>query len=73
MAEYFFKRYELKYLLDENQYNAVKREIEKRLSPDVYGKTSIQSIYYDTENFRLVRESIEKPVFKKNCGFGVTI
>lgn len=65
MAEYFFKRYELKYLLGESQYEAVKSEIEKRLSPDEYGKTSIQSIYYDTENFRLVRESIEKPVFKE--------
>ena len=32
---------------------------------DEYGKTSIASLYYDTPNFRLIRNSIEKPEFKE--------
>ena len=32
---------------------------------DKYGKTSIQSLYYDTPNSRLIRESLDKPDFKE--------
>ena len=32
---------------------------------DEYGHTSIASLYYDTPDSRLVRESLEKPVFKE--------
>ena len=64
MISYVFKRYELKYLLTQEQYLKVRDEIEKRLSPDVFGKTVIQSLYFDTADDRLVRASNEKPVFK---------
>lgn len=65
MISYVFKRYELKYLLTRAQYEAVKSEISSRLSPDVFGKNTVQSLYLDTDDFRLVRESLEKPVFKE--------
>lgn len=65
LISYVFKRYELKYLLTQEQYLKVRDEIEKRLSPDVFGKTVIQSLYYDTADDRLVRASAEKPVFKE--------
>ncbi len=65
LISYVFKRYELKYLLTQEQYLKVRDEIEKRLSPDVFGKTVIQSLYYDTADDRLVRASNEKPVFKE--------
>ena len=65
MVSYVFKRYELKYLLTRAQCEAVKSEISSRLSPDVFGKNTVQSLYLDTDDFRLVRESIEKPVFKE--------
>lgn len=65
MISYVFKRYELKYLLDEKQYISVKDEIKKRLSPDVFGKNTVQSLYYDTPDNRLIRASIEKPIFKE--------
>lgn len=32
---------------------------------DSYGETTIQSLYYDTDDYRLVRTSIEHPVFKE--------
>lgn len=65
MISYVFKRYELKYLLTRAQCNAVKSEIASRLAPDIFGKNTVQSLYLDTDDFRLVRESIEKPVFKE--------
>lgn len=65
MISYVFKRYELKYLLTRAQCDAVKSEIASRLSPDIFGKNTVQSLYLDTDDFRLVRESIEKPVFKE--------
>ena len=65
MINYVFKRYELKYALTYNQYLAVLPEIKKRLTSDKFGLITIQSLYYDTENYRLIRESIERPAFKE--------
>ena len=65
MADFVFKRYELKYLLSFEQYLAVRAEIKKRLSPDKFGVNTVQSLYLDTDDYRLIRESVEKPVFKE--------
>ena len=65
MVGYVFKRYELKYLLSGRQYAAVASVISERLHPDEYGETTIQSLYYDSDDFRLVRASIEKPIYKE--------
>lgn len=65
LISYVFKRFELKYLLTAEQYRAARSAVESRLSPDAFGKTTIQSLYYDTPDDRLVRSSIEKPVFKE--------
>lgn len=65
MVGYVFKRYELKYLLSDRQYAAVASVISERLRPDEYGETTIQSLYYDSDDFRLVRASIEKPIYKE--------
>lgn len=65
MVDYVFKRYELKYLLSKEQYYTVKSEVEKRLLPDRFGENTVQSLYYDTDDYRLIRTSIEKPLFKE--------
>ena len=65
MSVNVFKRYELKYILSPKQYSAIKGEIAKRLYPDVFGESAIQSLYYDTDDFRLIRASVEKPIFKE--------
>lgn len=65
MIGYVFKRYELKYILDSAQYAAIKAEIAKRLSPDEFGRNTVQSLYYDTPDNRLIRASMEKPAFKE--------
>lgn len=60
-----FKRYEYKYLLTAEQYFAVLSELDKHMIADKHGKSTIQSLYYDTDNFLLVRRSLEKPNYKE--------
>jgi len=60
-----FKRYELKYLLTRAQKKAVLEAISPHMSLDRYGRTTIRNIYFDTEHYRLIRRSIEKPLYKE--------
>ncbi len=60
-----FKRYELKYLLNPEQKAALKEAMEDHMKLDEYGRTTIRNIYYDTPSFRLIRHSLDKPVYKE--------
>ena len=60
-----FERYELKYFLTKSQKNALLKEIEGRMWLDQYGRTTIRNIYYDTDSFRLIRDSLDHPVYKE--------
>ncbi len=60
-----FKRYELKYVLRQEQYEALCRLMQAHMTLDDYGKHEIHNIYFDTEDFLLVRRSIEKPCYKE--------
>ena len=60
-----FRRYEMKYLLTDQQLEAVLAAMEPYMAPDKYGLTTIRNIYFDTENYRLIRRSIEKPLYKE--------
>ena len=60
-----FKRYEIKYLMTHSQRDAVLEAMEPYMSMDAYGHSSIRNIYYDTPDFRLIRESLDKPVYKE--------
>lgn len=69
MAIKTFKRYELKYILDTQQYNAVTDGIAPYVDADKYcigGKTySLFNIYYDTDDYDIIRHSVSKPPFKE--------
>ena len=60
-----FQRYELKYMLTENQKEAVLQAMEPYMTLDQYGRTTIRNIYFDTNNYRLIRHSIESPAYKE--------
>lgn len=60
-----FRRYEMKYLLTNAQLEAVLAAMAPYMAPDKYGLTTIRNIYFDTENYRLIRHSIEKPLYKE--------
>lgn len=60
-----FKRHELKYILTKEQKERILKSIEPYMKLDEYGRTTIQNIYFDTDNYRLIRRSIEKPDYKE--------
>ena len=60
-----FERYEKKYILTRAQYEAILPEIEQYMVMDVYGKYTICNIYYDTQNYDLIRQSLKKPYYKE--------
>lgn len=59
------KRYEIKYIITKEQEEFLKQKLKGRLFVDQFGKTSIASLYYDTPDFKLIRTSNEKPLFKE--------
>ncbi len=60
-----FRRYELKYLITKSQKELILSAIEPYMALDKYGQTNIRNIYFDTKNYRLIRQSIEKPTYKE--------
>ena len=60
-----FKRKELKYMLDDEQYERVLSIIAPYMRLDDYGRTLISSLYFDTPDFRLIRTSMQKPTYKE--------
>lgn len=60
-----FERYELKYLLDKEQKERIVEAVRPHMELDRYGKTTIRNVYFDTKDYRLIRRSIEKPLYKE--------
>ena len=60
-----FRRYELKYMLTVQQKDIIQQVMEPYMALDKYGRSTIRNIYLDTNNFRLIRRSIEKPAYKE--------
>ena len=60
-----FTRYEFKYLLTQTQKENMLRAMEAYMSLDEYGRSTIRNIYFDTDSYRLIRRSIEKPAYKE--------
>lgn len=60
-----FKRYETKYILNESQRKAVMDEVLRRMTPDKHGESTVRNIYFDTKDSRLIRNSLDKPIYKE--------
>ena len=60
-----FRRYELKYMLTLQQKDIILRAMEPYMALDKYGRTTIRNIYFDTDDYILIRRSIEKPAYKE--------
>lgn len=65
MAQTVFKRYELKYMLTHRQREMLQAAMAPYMTRDKFGRATVCSLYFDTENYRLIRRSIEKPVYKE--------
>lgn len=60
-----FKRYEIKYLVTNEQKEMIMQEMQKYMYADKYGKSTICNIYFDTPDFLLIRRSLEHPLYKE--------
>ncbi|MBQ9674064.1 MAG: polyphosphate polymerase domain-containing protein [Ruminococcus sp.] len=60
-----FERTEKKYILTLDQKQALLSLIEKRLGTDKYSVSTVCSLYFDTPDYRLIRTSIDKPIYKE--------
>lgn len=60
-----FKRYEMKYLLDRAQKERLLAWMAPYMAPDPYGRSTVRNLYFDTASYRLIRRSLEHPVYKE--------
>ena len=60
-----FKRYEMKYLLTLEQKDRLLEAMAPYMALDKYGITVIRNVYLDTPDYRLIRRSLEKPIYKE--------
>lgn len=60
-----FKRYEKKYMLCPEKCRLLLARIGAYIEPDDYPQSTVCSLYYDSEDYRLIRHSIDRPVYKE--------
>lgn len=65
MNIHVFERRELKYLIGTEQRRALEAAIRLRMEEDSHGRNTIMNIYFDTPDMRIIRRSLEKPVYKE--------
>ena len=64
-AQLTFKRYEKKYMICPQQYERFRQQLDEHIRPDHFFTSTVCSIYYDTDNYSLIRNSIDKPIYKE--------
>ena len=60
-----FDRVEKKYIITAEQKAAMLRAIDTVMEKSKYFESKIFNIYFDTDNFDLIIQSMEKPEFKE--------
>ena len=60
-----FERYETKYMLNNSQYETLRKELNEYMQHDEYGKHTICTVYYDTDDFAIIRNCLDKPKFRE--------
>ena len=60
-----FERYEMKYIMTKRQRKAVLEAMLPFMRQDDFGHTTIRNVYFDTDQYRLARHSVEKPIYKE--------
>ena len=65
MSEMIFERKEIKYLLSREQAEAFRALAASHLEPDMYGKSLLLSLYFDTPDQKLISRSLQHPLYKE--------
>ncbi|MFA0815122.1 MAG: polyphosphate polymerase domain-containing protein [Anaerofustis sp.] len=69
MALTTFQRSEMKFILNENQFQILRARLDQYMKPDEYCKCgkdyAVYNLYYDTQDNYLIRSSLQKPKYKE--------
>lgn len=60
-----FERVEHKYLLTKQEANQLFNLIKDHIVEDVYPRYTLYNIYYDSDDYQMIRKSIEGPQYKE--------
>ncbi|OQA48238.1 MAG: VTC domain protein [Firmicutes bacterium ADurb.Bin300] len=60
-----FERTEKKYRVEKNIVKDLIYSMSDNVMPDKFGKYTICNLYFDTDDYSIIRKSTEKPVFKE--------
>lgn len=60
-----FERHELKYLLNSTQHKTLLQQLHAKMQADQYGRHTICTLYYDTQDFAVIRRCLDKPRFRE--------
>lgn len=60
-----FARSEFKYQLTKEQFQAFQPVLEQHFTQDEYGLHTICNLFYDTDEYHVIRHSIDKPLYKE--------
>lgn len=60
-----FERTEKKYIITLSQRKRLLEYIGSYIKDDEYGESTVCSLYFDTDDYRLIRNSLDKPVYKE--------
>ena len=63
--QHIFERYEIKYRVNRHQMETLLEAIGDRIKGDAYGRSTVCNVYYDTPDYRLIRRSRERPLYKE--------
>jgi SPX domain protein involved in polyphosphate accumulation len=61
----YFRRYEQKYLMNRSQYEEIAGFLPSLVKADHFGKSMVCTIYYDTDDFTIIRKARNTPLFKE--------
>lgn len=60
-----FDRVEKKYLITAKQKKAFLKQIKEHMEKDGYYKSGVMNLYFDTDNYDLIIQSMDQPIFKE--------
>ena len=60
-----FERHEIKYRLSTAQREMLEQALRAYLQEDAHGQNTIMNVYFDTPDMRIIRRSMERPVYKE--------
>lgn len=68
-----FERVESKYILTKEQYLQLSLKINDYIKPNQYPHSDTTSLYFDSDNYELIRTSLDHPAYKEKLrirGYG---